>query len=69
MRRLNGRQGRWPRGGSAAYGPLAANCSLASGSLVTSLGLQDLWLRTDLAELVEHTNKQLKVKPFRREPP
>ena len=33
--------------------------------------LQDPWLRmrTDLVELVEHTNKQLKVKPFRREPP
>ena len=30
MRQLNGQQGRWPRGGSAAYGPLAANCSLAS---------------------------------------
>ena len=31
--------------------------------------LQDLWLRTNLVELVEHTNKQLKVKPARREPP
>ena len=33
-----------------------------SDALVTSL--QDLWLRTNLVELVEHTNKQLKVKPF-----
>ena len=38
-----------------------------SDALVTSV--QDLWLRTGIVELVEHTNKQLKVKPFRREPP
>ena len=35
-----------------------------SDALVASL--QDLWLRTGLVELVEHTNKQLKVKTIRK---
>ena len=47
--------------------PSPYNAFNLSDALVTSL--QDLWLRTNLVELVEHTNKQLKVKPFRREPP
>ena len=38
-------------------------------SEASATSLQALWLRTDLIELVEHTNKQLKVKPFRGEPP
>ena len=48
-------------------GPSPYNAFNPSGALTTSL--QDLWLRIDLVELVERTNKQLKVIPFRREPP
>ena len=51
----------------ALFPPSPYNAFNLSDALVTSL--QDLWLRTNLVELVEHTNKQLKVKPFRREPP
>ena len=51
----------------ALFPPSPCNAFNLSDALVTSL--QDLWLRTNLVELVEHTNKQLKVKPFRREPP
>ena len=49
--------------------PSPYNAFNLSDALATAL--QALWLRTDLVELVEHTNKQLKVKPFRRsrEPP
>ena len=53
--------------GQALFPPSLYNAFNLSGTLSTSL--QALWLRTDLVDLVEHTNKQLKVKPFKREPP
>ena len=57
----------WNAREQALFAPSPYNAFNLSDALVMSL--QDLWLRTNLVELVEHTNKQLKVKPFRREPP
>ena len=57
----------WNAREQALFPPPPIMHSNLSDALVVSL--QDLWLRmrTDLVELVEHTNKQLKVKPSRRE--
>ena len=57
----------WNAREQALSPPSPYNAFNLSDALVMSL--QDLWLRTNLVELVEHINKQLKVKPFRREPP
>ena len=47
--------------------PSPYNALNLSDALVTSL--HDLWLRTGLVELVEHTNKQLKVKTIQKRTP
>ena len=54
----------WNAREKALFPPSPYNAFNLSGALVATL--QDLWLRTDLVELVEHrdTNKKLKVKPF-----
>ena len=57
----------WSAREQALFPPSPYNAFNLSDALVASL--QDLWLRTNLVGLVEHTNKRLKVKPFRREPP
>ena len=57
----------WNAREQALFPPSPYNAFNLADALVMSL--QDLWLSTNLVELVEHTNKQLKVKPFRREPP
>ena len=57
----------WNARGQALPPPSPYNAFNLSDALVASL--QELWLRTNLVEVVEHTNKQLKVKPFRRGPP
>ena len=57
----------WNAREQALSPPSPYNAFNLSDALV--MPLQDLWPRTNLVELVEHTNKQLKVKQFRREPP